>query len=277
MRILQFFQVFSIPLLALSMAPSVQAQEYSEREAHIIDAWRKYAAELQSEETGVETQIEPYEFAITPEAQDRKQNSIDWLNANGIPVLETLPVIETKEQSTRRTEDEVAKRALALAMVIIKADIQDQTAVEEVLTEFKARPYLSPDEKAYIDNPTPDESDHVQYIWRYEALNVLVWALSFSDTLGPPDDICDVAAISELFAGKGHDGIIADARLRSQAELLDQTDLAYRQYWAVIDSDSTGTPMPEGLDGDVVWERLYALNWLVGYLDQEWDEVTTDT
>ena len=27
----------------------------------------------------------------------------------------------------------------------------------------------------------------------------------------------------------------------------------------------------------VVMERHYALNWLIGYSDQEWDDVTTDT
>ena len=27
----------------------------------------------------------------------------------------------------------------------------------------------------------------------------------------------------------------------------------------------------------VVYERHYALNWLIGYCDQSWDEVTTDT
>jgi hypothetical protein len=34
---------------------------------------------------------------------------------------------------------------------------------------------------------------------------------------------------------------------------------------------------PAGLHPGVLYERHYALNWLIGYCDQEWDEVTTDT
>jgi uncharacterized protein DUF4272 len=31
------------------------------------------------------------------------------------------------------------------------------------------------------------------------------------------------------------------------------------------------------LDSGVVYERHYALNWLIGYMGREWDDVTTDT
>jgi hypothetical protein len=27
----------------------------------------------------------------------------------------------------------------------------------------------------------------------------------------------------------------------------------------------------------VVYERHYALNWLTGYMDQDWDDISTDT
>lgn len=38
-----------------------------------------------------------------------------------------------------------------------------------------------------------------------------------------------------------------------------------------------GRDAPAGLEKGVVKERHYALNWLVGYMDQAWDDVTTDT
>ncbi|WP_082527761.1 DUF4272 domain-containing protein [Peribacillus butanolivorans] len=35
--------------------------------------------------------------------------------------------------------------------------------------------------------------------------------------------------------------------------------------------------IPSSLDEGVVYERHYTLNWLVNYMEQEWEEVRTDT
>jgi hypothetical protein len=38
-----------------------------------------------------------------------------------------------------------------------------------------------------------------------------------------------------------------------------------------------GQQTPADLNPDVTEERHYALNWLTGYLEQAWDDVSTDT
>lgn len=70
---------------------------------------------------------------------------------------------------------------------------------------------------------------------------------------------------------------VAEAKLRPLAELLDQTDRIYRYHWAVVNARVSGTAPPAGLEPGVVLERHYALNWIIGYMEQEWDEITTDT
>jgi hypothetical protein len=45
----------------------------------------------------------------------------------------------------------------------------------------------------------------------------------------------------------------------------------------VVDARVNGRATPAGLDADVIMERHHALNWLIGYMDQAWDDVTTDT
>ena len=50
-----------------------------------------------------------------------------------------------------------------------------------------------------------------------------------------------------------------------------------RYDWAVVDARVKNKPCPVGLDPGVVQERHHALNWLIGYMDQEWDDVATDT
>lgn len=70
---------------------------------------------------------------------------------------------------------------------------------------------------------------------------------------------------------------IADSRLRPIADILDQADLIYRYYWAVTDARLKGQQSPAGLDRGVIYERHYALNWLIGYNEKAWDNITTDT
>jgi hypothetical protein len=70
---------------------------------------------------------------------------------------------------------------------------------------------------------------------------------------------------------------MAKAKLRTMKEILDEADLIYRYHWAVTDARVKGRDAPAGLDGGVVYERHYTLNWLIRYGDQEWDDISTDT
>lgn len=70
---------------------------------------------------------------------------------------------------------------------------------------------------------------------------------------------------------------IANAHLRQLSEILDQTDFIYRYDWATVNARIKKLTAPAGLDAGVVMERHRALNWLIGYMNQDWDNVTTDT
>ncbi len=70
---------------------------------------------------------------------------------------------------------------------------------------------------------------------------------------------------------------VAGARLRALSDILDEADRIYRYHWAVTEARVDREPSPAGLEPGVTHERHYALNWLIRYLDQEWDDVSTDT
>lgn len=70
---------------------------------------------------------------------------------------------------------------------------------------------------------------------------------------------------------------IAEASLRPLAQVLDEADLIVRYHWAAVDARINRKPCPAGVDPGVVYERHYALNWLIGYGNQAWDDVATDT
>jgi len=70
---------------------------------------------------------------------------------------------------------------------------------------------------------------------------------------------------------------LALARLRPAEEIYDANEGIYQMHWAVRDARLNDKPVPNGYDAGVVQERHYALNWLIGYSGQDWDDVSTDT
>ncbi len=99
----------------------------------------------------------------------------------------------------------------------------------------------------------------------------MLWAQNFLDNLPFPDQICDVSlSVQLLQKHKSAEDFIAASKLRSAREVLDEVDFTFRCNWACVEARGA-------LDPGVVKERHHALNWLVGYMGQEWDDVTTDT
>jgi len=217
------------------------------------------------------------EQGVADAAEQRKVRSIAVMKREGVPYIEHLPVIESASEIRLRSQDEVALRAIALAVVAVKGEVGDHKMGLDLTKRFDVRSALSPDERAFIDNPNPSAQERANFSWRYEGLGVMLWALGFIDDLGRPDKVVDVPKAVGIVRDLGRDGIVAKAKLRSTDEILDQADLLYRYHWATTDARVNGREAPAGLDGGIVYERHYALNWLIRYMDQDWDDVSTDT
>jgi Domain of unknown function (DUF4272) len=194
-----------------------------------------------------------------------------------VPINQHLPTIEAEAETPRRATEEVALRAIALMVVAVKGESLDQALTQELVERYRIRDALTPKERAFIDDPKPSEVDRIQFAWRYECLWVMLWALGFADDLQRPDHIVDVPKAVGVIVNLGRDRFVAQAALRPAGELLDAADLIYRYHWATREAELRGREPPAGLDPGVVMERHYALNWLIGYLGLDWDEVSTDT
>ncbi len=207
----------------------------------------------------------------------RKSKSHLILKAENVPLLETLPEVETEVESLRRTEQEVVYRAIAITIVAVKGETADHSLAQKLTSEFGAHDFYSPKEREFIEDPTPTKQSRINFSWKYECAFVLLWALGFADSLYRPDRICDVPWIANLLKAEGTQGLLSKSNLRSQCELLDAADLIYRYHWAVRDATLNGRDAPSQLILGVVQERHHALNWLIGYYEAEWDDVPTDT
>lgn len=227
-------------------------------------------------------QVDSTEFdALTPVTESgnaRKSKTNALLIARKIPVASALPPIEGDEIARIRPVAEVAQRALALMIVAVKAEGLEDEIVQQVIAAFGIAPFLSPQESAFIQNPNPSQQDKINFIWRYESLWTLLWALGHIDSLEFPDKICDVPkSVQVIHEAGSFEAFLAKSTLRSVGEILDQCDLAYRLNWAVVNARLRGEAAPANMESGVVYERHYALNWLRCYFDQEWDNVRTDT
>lgn len=211
------------------------------------------------------------------EAEDRKQRSSERLKTEGVPMNQFLPVIEDSTQAKRRTVEEVSHRAIAVAITAVKGEGVDQATVDALVKKFGAEKYFSPAEAKFIKDANPTKQDRVNFSWRYECAWVLLWSLGYVESLPKPEGICDVPKLVSFFRDRDTAQFIKDARLRPVTEILDQADLIYRYHWAVTDARIKDQPAPAKLEGGVVQERHYVLNWLIGYMKQDWDDVTTDT
>jgi hypothetical protein len=141
---------------------------------------------------------------------------------------------------------------------------------------FAAKSFFSAAERAFFDNPAPSQRDRARFAWRYECAHVFLWSLGYLPELHPPDAIANVPREAAIFADKGPQHFAPDARLRPLHEILDQADLYYRLHWAAIALRLKGASSPNA-DEEIIMERHRALNWLIRYMGQSWDNVTTDT
>lgn len=206
----------------------------------------------------------------------RKARSLAAVKALALPFIDHLPVVEDASHVQPRTVREVAERCLASVFCALKGESNDQTLVEEVVDAFGASTYFSPIEQAFIQDLEPSRQSLVNFAWGYEHVHVFLWALGFLSELQGPAKIANVPHEAGLIQEEGAEGLFEHGCLRSMDELLDAADFYYRLHWAAIELRIKGQPS-EAADEGIIMERHRALNWLIRYMDQAWDDVTTDT
>lgn len=222
----------------------------------------------------------PVENIKATQAQkERREQSEAYCKAHNIPVYSNPNALfmDDDSQITIRTKDEVVDRALALCYIGLKSEGLEQGKLDLINSKYHVTGKLSPAEKVYVTAKQPTEQQKIDANWRYEDLHIMLWALGYIDQLAYPDQMCNVAQDVKIISNLTEEEFRTKAKLRSKKELLNQADLILRFDWACVDARTNNQPAPGKMDKGVVYERHYALNWLINLMHQEWDEVSTDT
>ncbi|SDG60185.1 protein of unknown function [Fontibacillus panacisegetis] len=226
------------------------------------------------------------EDKTTPEGKQRKEQSIAYLKDKQVPVLDTLPELPPLEEMGIRSLEEIARRAVALLIVIQYAcDInqdndleQSKTFVLEMLDKYGVADVLTESEQELLDEEEPEHQAAVNLAWQYEAYWALLWILGLLDTLDFPDGICDCDfAINTVSNCSSFAEFVDKTSMRSAEEILDEADKIYRMHWACVNHRIQGKEAPAGISESVVMERRRGLFWALGYRNEEWDHISMDT
>jgi len=216
---------------------------------------------------------EPIEKAASSDQQNRKANSISQLKALSVPTLANLPVVRGESETALRTPEAITQRMYATLLCAAKATGLPQDQVDATIRARHLNDF-SPVEQAFLENPAPDENTMNTFSWRYESVNLLAWALGLIEKLPPANTSVDTGNLVPLLMGKPPEEIGAMSQLRPVNVILDELDLVYRMHWACVNARVKGEKPPEALHPGIVYERYYALSWLVRAGDANWDDVS---
>ncbi|MEL6107974.1 MAG: DUF4272 domain-containing protein [Planctomycetota bacterium] len=217
------------------------------------------------------------QIPFLPDARQRKAQTEIELRNRSIDTPELLSPVVSEFEVTLRAADDVVWRMLALFIVAVRAEslANDHPIPVEALREKSPLAFqaLSPWEQEFLHQEAPPEEQVVMASWRYESLSALQWATGMLAELRFPDQICDVPETARQMIAMPARQMIESAKLRPTSEILDALDHNYRLLWVARDAANNGTDPPSGIEGGVVTERQYALNWLTFFENADWDNV----
>jgi len=212
----------------------------------------------------------------TEEQLQRKEKSGAFLLSKGIKLNKNLPCTASLENTTLRSQDEVIERTYALAVTAAKASGIPKPNLEKAIQD-KRITGLSPRENLIRNAEALDDQQNAYASWRYESLYTMLWALNFFSDLACPYDQCNVQEVVGTIMKPSREEFEQKAKLRSKSEILDELDIIYRMNWACVDARIKGMQVEGNIQPGIVHERHYSLNWLTNYMNQEWDNVQTNT
>ena len=185
------------------------------------------------------------------------------LRSKGITFDPELPLIEAGFPA--RSVREIARRAMCVTLVSLKAEGMSAEEVAEFKSEHELDTHLTRAENRFLVAASSDD-DTADWVWRFEALHVLLWALGYVVELGWPDEESNSAEELEFLRELGPQGFLEGALLRSNEQLLDAADWVFRLHQSVVDERS-GT---EAVIEEQVEQWSHALDWLTRE-EEKWD------
>ena len=143
---------------------------------------------------------------------------------------------DIEEEIIIRTPKEVAQRVLGVIASVGKVYFPEKNQVW--IEQNSIEQYLSSEEAKFINNPTPEDDDRVNFSWKSEALVPWLWRLDGLEKIPGFNEQYDVCG-NELVlkAIRSTKEFLADAKLKDDEVLTQMESFLYHQHWRVRDRD----------------------------------------
>lgn len=184
---------------------------------------------------------------------------------------------EVEDQlDTPRDAQQIAKRSIVLCSVVAVAQINERETSIEWLKEENLWDELSPQETKFLTTDTWSEKDCVRYTWQVECLIPMLWAIQKIDAMPGLDEECDGHLVTDVIVAPYDDteDFIQSAALRPADVIQKAYEQVHRAHWEARKPDFQDTAR---LNLEVIQERHYGFNYVIGYEGLAWDDITTDT
>jgi Domain of unknown function (DUF4272) len=200
-----------------------------------------------------------------------------WAKSLGISVKATPPTVQGYSKRCPRSARQIAVRVIILQGIVAVACGVEAKPVVEWLREQRVWRGVTPQERAFLQDPSPTKAQRNKLSWHQEAEWTLLWVIGKVGGLGLPTCCCDTRRLcNEIIPPLGSDieNFLASAKLRSPGALLAEDDRTYNLWCYAHGARRKRQQVPKDLNWSVLYERRYAFEWLDGL--QNWDEVTCD-
>jgi hypothetical protein len=178
----------------------------------------------------------------------------------------------------RRSAQEVARRCIVLCCIAASPQFPrgefDAWLRNEGLWEE-----LSPKEVETLTAQVPTKRQNIDASWRSEALQVMLWSIRKLELLPPITEIAKISRILDVMPafGKPTSDFISSASLRSNEEIDAELEKTVSAHWQIRNERGHPEQKREPMIDGVVVERHWALEWIVNYDDEPWDQVPLTT
>lgn len=216
----------------------------------------------------------------------RRTRSIEILKKHGVDIPAEMPVQIPEAAAVLRSSEDIVNRLIPLFACALKAqaytsprDIQAphawvSNALKRLNNQYGVNRLFTGKEADYIVRGT--EAQHPSFLLRFESCQVLLWALGLIN-LSWPQETADTEGLLRVIRDADTDMLLKIAKPRPLNMILSMHDVTYRLHSICVRTDEE-TLKKIGIDHDVVYERHYALNWLLTADGiQDWDTVIPKT
>ena len=199
-----------------------------------------------------------------------------------ISMIFNFSVYPKRNEVQIRSAEEVAKRTLSLHMLLGVIFYEDPEKVAKWAIDENLWDFLSPREQNIFRVPLSDlSSDEKKWkqramqsnllTWRIEGLMALLWSIGLVDELELPMERCDGSDIGRVLPvlGESVQPFISQARLRPAEEIIQMLEQHFQLYNRQVEAYNNDEKHP--FDTMITYERIHALNWVCGLID-EWDD-----